>query len=211
MPQTPSGNGPALGLPHTPQINSLITKARAANSEKGAEAYSADLAGFLVDVRAGKGYVRKFSKRLATADLMARRGKQGWVSEAAVVRAFNELMEQVAGSPSEQIKTDISVVHQLRFSLYNTSPDLSSVTSHHEECLPSEAVFLVWLLLLNNGTAGMPLPRNLQVPRSSGKGYVMAIFPSSPDASLLLGQYLRVHSRSQLVSLYESVAEAIGL
>ncbi len=122
---------PGLSRSRYSLVSPLIAKAKVADTQKGAEAYAADLTDFAVSSKGvGKGYARKFSRRLASADLAARRGNQGWVPESAVVQAFNDMMAQAASSPAELIKTDISVVHRVRFALYNTSPDLGTVTSH---------------------------------------------------------------------------------
>jgi len=200
---------PGLSRSRYSLVTPTIAKARVADTEKGAEAYAADLTDFVVSDRPGKSYVKKFSRRLANADLAARRSGQGWVAESAVAQAFNDLMEQAAPSPSQQIKTDVSVVHRLRFSLCNTSPDLSSVTSHQDECLPSEAMFVIALLMWNNGTAGRPLPEPLSQLHQS-KATLIFRTSTGPDARLLLSRYLAASSRPQMVSLYDRLAQTIG-
>ena len=91
---------PGLSRSRYSLVTPTIAKARVADTEKGAEAYAADLTDFVVSDRPGKSYVKKFSRRLANADLAARRSGQGWVAESAVAQAFNDLMEQAAPSPS---------------------------------------------------------------------------------------------------------------
>jgi len=211
MSQEPVGPEMTPGLSRSRHslVNPLIAKAKVADTEKGAEAYAADLTDFVVSNRPGKGYVKKFARRLASADLAARRGNQGWVSESAVVQAFNDMMAQAASSPAELIKTDVSVVHRLRFSLYNTSPDLSTVTSHEDKCLPSEAMFVIALLLWNNGSVGRPAP-GPPPPSASKGGYVIFRTSTGPDARLLLSRYLAASSRPQMVNLYEHLAQTIG-
>lgn len=147
-------------LPRQPYVIALIDRAKVAQSPKGTQDYSSELAKYLVS-KAGKRYVHKFAKRLAEADLLAQRGEQKWVPENNVVRAFNEMMEQV--SSTTRIRTNSAAVLEARFSLYNTSPYLTSVTSHQGECLPTEAVLLVWLLMLTDGHVVVARP-NLPPP-----------------------------------------------
>lgn len=210
MSQEPTPPEMTPGLSRSPHsfVGPAIAKAKVADTEKGALAYAADLTSFVVSDRPGKSYVKKFARRLASADLAARHGNQGWVSESAVAQAFNELMEQVAASPAQLIKTDVSVVHRLRFSLYNTSPDLSTVTSHEDKCLPSEAVFVIALLMWNNGAVSA-LSGSVPPPTSKG-GYVAVRFSGGPDARLLLSRYLAASSHRQMVNLYDHLAQTIG-
>jgi hypothetical protein len=196
------------GLPRSALIKPLIERAKSASTEEGANSYAAALTALLVSARPGRKYVKQFTHRLASADLAARIGKQGWVSESAVARAFDDLMGQTAPPPSEQIKTDVSIVHRLRFSLYNTSPDLSSVSSHDDKCLPSEAVFVIALLLWNNGAVSA-LSGSIPTPTSKG-GYVAVRFSGGPDARTQLSRYLATCSRPQVVSLYDRLAQTIG-
>jgi hypothetical protein len=212
MPQEPTRPEmtPGLSRSRFSVVNPLIAEARAANTDKGARVYAADLTGFLISVKAaGKGYVKKFSQRLASVDLAARRSNQGWVSESAVVQAFNDMMAQVASSPAELIKTDVSVVHRLRYSLYNTSPDLSTVTSHEDKCLPSEAMFVIALLMWNDGAVSRSLPG--PIPQAAAtKGIVMLRISTGHEARAQLSRYLAASSRSQVVNLYDRLAQTIG-
>ncbi|HEV2133206.1 MAG TPA: hypothetical protein VGR47_02985 [Terracidiphilus sp.] len=211
MSQEPSGPEATLGLSRSRYslINPTIAKAKAAGTEKGAEAYAADLTDFVVSDRPGKKYVKKLSRRLASADLAARRGNRGGVSESAVVQAFNDMMSQVSPSPADQIKTEVSVVHQLRYSLYNTSPDLSTVTTNKDKCLPSEAMFVIALLMWNNGNVSRSSPGPLPQEAAS-KGAVRFSISTGPDARLQLSRYLAASSRPQMVNLYNRLAQTIG-
>jgi hypothetical protein len=207
VPQTPPQEGTVPALPPTPLVNSLIEEAGAADSQEGRKVYADDLARLLVDGEVGSAYIDAFSLRLALAELMARHGKRKWVPEGVVAQAFNDLMKQVTEPSNKPLQTDASVVHRLRLSLDNTSPDLSTVQSHREDCLPSEAVLTMLLLLANNGAAGRLLPD----PLASKVGYVTANAPSGPDARALLSRYLATHSRSESMALYEHVAKLFSL
>ncbi len=208
MPQNPSGSRPVRGLPHT-RLNLLIAAAKAADTQEGAQAYSEDLVKMLVAARMGKAYINALSRRLAMADLLARHGKRKWVPESSVAQAFNDLMEQVAPTSSQPFQTDTSFVHEMRLALNGISPALGSVDSHSSECLPSEAVLLLWQLLANNG-AKLPLP---ELPRKVGApkgGYVIGRSISGPDARLLVFQYAASHTRFESVKLYDHVAQLLG-
>lgn len=213
MSQEPTGQETTPGLSRSRYsiVNPLIAKAKVADTEKGAADYAAALTDLVVSDRPGKGYVKRFARRLAKADLAARRGDQRWVPESVIVKAFNELMEQVASSPAQLIKTDVSVVHRLRYSLYNTSPYLSTVPFHEDKCLPSEAMFVIALLLWNNGAVSRPLPGPLPALQPSGRGYVISSAPSGPNAQLIVSGYTTRHKRSQVVELYDALARHIGL
>ncbi|HEU5351447.1 MAG TPA: hypothetical protein VFU55_07600 [Terracidiphilus sp.] len=207
MPQTPSNSGEIPGLAPTPQVVALIEAAKTADTARGARAYSKDLTRLIVVRKAGIWYRAAFSKRLAAADLAARNRQHKWVSEGEVAQAFNELMTGAGGT----LRTDASVVHQLRISLANTSADLGSVRSHAGECLPSEAVLLIYVLLVNNGAVSTPLPAPLPASPSPNVGYVTFSGPSGPDARIRVSRYAAVHTRSQVVELYENLAQRIGI
>lgn len=197
----------AAQRPQSP-IDSLIAKANAADTKEGVRAYSEYLIEMLVPTqKVGNAYSSALSRRLATADLAAREGKRSWVPESSVAQAFNDLMKQAAdasggpeGVSGRTIKTNASIVHQLRLRLYNGSPYLSSVDSHGSECLPSEAMLIMQQLFLTDGAAPEPLR----------PGEVRFTSRNFPTADSLVSRYVVSHSRSETVKLYDNLAHNLG-
>jgi hypothetical protein len=201
--QIPSEGASDAKLPRTELIQSLIKEAQAADTEEGMEDYSKLLIKMLVGDQAGAAYATALSHRLAVSELMARHGKRKLIPESSVAQAFNELMKQVGAGPAPPIETNPLIVHQLRVAVYNTSPVLSSLDSHSSECLPSEAVFLMWLLCVNDGAFSIPIP-----PGGAKPG--VSIRQNAPIASSLIYRYSASHSHFETVKLYDHVVQFIG-
>jgi hypothetical protein len=120
-------------------------------------------------------------------------------------------MEQVSGASGEPFRTDTNVVHQIRLTLAETIPALSTVKSHNSECLPGEAVFLMNQLLLLNGSLEDRCPPQ---PGPNG-GLVQHACAEEKDgpgfANLLISRYSHSHSRSKNEMLFDHVVQLFGM
>ena len=201
VPQAP--NGAQFGPPSWSSLGELIAEAGTADTKEGNEKYAKHLTYMFVARQTGDAYVDEFSSRLSLADLMVRHGKAKWIPEGAVVQAFNYLMEQTGGS----FRTDAHVVHQIRITLSEVSPALSTVQIHGSECLPSEAVSLTMQLLERNGSLEDSCPPE---PDATGR-LVQHACVEKDDALVLLTRYLGSHCHAGNRALYEHVAQLFSL
>jgi hypothetical protein len=99
----------------------------------------------------GENYAAKLADRLAQAEQKARTGNRKLVAETDVVRAFNDLMEEV-GAPSS-LRTDEAALRRFRehAATIKAFPALFSADRNETNCNPGEAVFLLSLLISDNG------------------------------------------------------------
>ena len=202
FPQNSQGAGKAQTAPPESPAGLLIAEAEAAGAQEGNQEYAKHLTEMFVTSRTGDAYIDAFSSRLSTADLMARRGKRGLIPESVVAQAFNDLMKETGGS----YQTDANIVHQLRITLSEVSPALSTVTSHDSECLPSEAVEIMVQLLSHDGVLRGPCPpMKPGVPERNARGCA-----EGPDADALVFAYMSSHPRSRRQAVYERVAQLFG-
>ena len=191
-----------------PLLDALGKEAEIADTPRGAEAYSKHLIKMLVGNEMGDDFVSTLAVRLAAADLSARRIDRGFVDERTVADAFNELMKRLRGRGSFTIMTDAATVHRLRLGISRASPTLTTVSAHTSTCLPCEAVFLIALLVTNNGAIGEPsLPTGApELLRTTGR----RVSAANAGASLLLVNFLSSHSNSEDVELFEVLAKYVG-
>lgn len=197
---------PTMSHP-VPLLDALSKEAEVADTPKGAEAYSMHLINLLVGNQMGDDFVSTQASRLATVDLLARRGEREYVDESSVADAFNELMKKVRGLGGKAFMTDAASVHRLRLGISRASPALTTVSVHASSCLPSEALFLIVLLITNNGTIGEPLP-----PGSAPelRGTTGRRVSANAEARLLLVNFLRTHPHSKDVRLFDVLAKYVG-
>jgi len=210
--------------PHCAQILfCLFNQEAAATDPAGIHKYSEDLIGLIVPNPAGEDSVRQFANRLAdrlaNAERAARAGNGKLVSEAAVVKAFNDLMQEV-GAPPSMRASEVSV-HRFRehAASTNTFPALFSADRNGTNCNPGEAVFLLSLLLSDNGVL---LEGNLDSAvalmqrdgrrngggSSFGVGQMEALGSS---ASGLLSSYSSHHNLNATVAIFDRAADTLGL
>ena len=191
-------------------IARLIPEAKEANTPEGSKKYAQRLAEMFIGDRAGEAYLASFSRRLAKADLEARRGQRKWIPEGTVAQAFNSLMRQVSGATGGPFQTDSNVVHRTRLTLAETTPVLTTVKSHDSECQPGEAVFLMNQLLLHNGSLEDRCP-----PQPGPDGSLVQHACAEKDgpafASLLVSRYSRSHSRLKNEMLFDLVVQLFSL
>jgi len=200
--QQPSARGPTIVE---------VLNAQAGQDDAGAiREYSEHLVQLLVGDKAGRAFAASLTDRLAMAELMARHGKRKLVSEADIASSFNDLMKRV-GAP-ESLRTDVATVHRFRVGPLAASPvpALITVDRNGSNCNPGEAVFLMLMLVTNNGSFDDRLPAGIKpedLPRYVGIEHP----PAEPDARRILTIYLSQHSRIDAVELFSAMAKTLGL
>jgi hypothetical protein len=203
----------------------LFNQEAAASDPAGVHRYSEDLIGAIVQNPAGSDSFRRLTNqladRLASAEQTARAGDGKLVPEAAVVKAFNDLMQQI-GAPSSMKASEASV-HEFRehAASIDAFPALFSADRNGTNCNPGEAVFLLSLLLSDNGALhegnldaslmlleAKPQPRQ---PFAKEPGVAVAGIESmSSSASGMLSWYSLHHSLTANAALFDHLAVALG-
>jgi hypothetical protein len=122
-----------------------------ASDPAGIHQYSEDLLGLVVPDRVGYSYLNALTARLAKAEQLAREGKGKLIPDAEIVRVFNALMRKI-GAPSA-FKADEAGLREFRARsiAVHTFPALLSANRNGTNCNPAEAVYLLHLLLWNDG------------------------------------------------------------
>lgn len=143
--------------PHCAQILfCLFNQEAAATDSAGIHKYSEDLIGLVVPNPAGDDFARQIASRLAgrlaSAEQAARAGNGRLVPEAAVVRAFNDLMRGI-GAPPSYLASEGNL-HKFRehAASIKAFPALFSADRNGRNCDPGEAIFLLDQLISGNGT-----------------------------------------------------------
>jgi len=181
----------------------LVEEAEAADTKEGNQKYAKHLTEEFVWRQTGDAYISAFSNRLSEADFMARQGKRKLIPESAVVQAFIDLMTQTGGS----FRTDTNIVHQLRISVLEVSPALSTVKTHDSECLPSEAIMLMLQLVSHNGSSSTdPCP-----PTHEPAGGLVQNVCEGATALVVISRYRSSHSRFENRMLFDHVAQRFGM
>ena len=165
----------------------------------------------------GEKYAAQLADRLARAEQMARAGKGKLVAEADVVRAFNELMAKV-GAPAS-MRTDEASMRSFRehAASIKAFPALLSADRNGSNCNPGEAVFLLHLLMSDDGklydrnldTAQELTSRSFQQEGSRGSA-VGRVGPIGSSASAFLSSYSRIHDSSATMALFNNLAGILG-
>ena len=209
--------------PHCAQILfCLFNQEAAASDPAGIHKYSEDLIGLIVPPEAGKADIEPLADRLARAEQMAQAGSGKLVAEADVVRAFNELMAKVGAPPS--IRADEASMRRFREHAVSIKafPALLSADRNGTNCNPGEAVFLLYLLISENGIlheGNLDSAQALIQMNSQGiEGYGVArmeglgLSAKKPDSSAsgLLSSYPSNHSRNATIVLFNHVAGMLG-
>jgi hypothetical protein len=202
---------------HPQAARSIASLADALNAEaqasdpNGIHAYCEHLVELLVDGhRVGRGIINSLTDRLSNAEEMARRGDRSLVPEADIAIAFNDLMIRT-GAP-DSLRTDATIVHRFRLGPLSISPIPSLITlaSNGTNCNPGEAVFLLYLLMANNGATDDRLPPGLEA-RDLPRMTITSHGPNEPNARRSLSDFASNHRRSDLAELFEHVAETLHL
>ncbi|MFP5206246.1 MAG: hypothetical protein ACLGSH_12890 [Acidobacteriota bacterium] len=204
----------------------LFNQEAAARNPAGIHKYSEDLIGLLVPNPSGDGSIRQIADRLANrlsnAEKAARVGDGRLVPEAAVVKAFNDLMNAI-GAPAS-IRASEASVHEFRdhAASLEAFPALLSADDNGSNCNPGEAVFLLYLLISGNGIlhggnldgAQALIQMNSQGIESYGtarmEGLGLSAMEPDSSASGLLSSYPSHHSRNATIALFNHVAGMLG-
>ena len=139
------------------------------------------------------------------------------VAEADVVRAFNELMTRI-GAPAS-MRTDEASMRRFRehAATIKAFPALLSADRNGSNCNPGEAVFLLHLLISDDGKL---YDRNLDTAQErmqpynwqSGGGSGLAVAHMEElgsNASGFLSSY-STHNRNATIALFNSLAGILG-
>ena len=200
----------------------LINQKAMASDPTGIHKYSADLIGSTMPNPAGEDSVRQLANhladRLASAEQAARAGNGRLVPEAAVVKAFNDLMQEIGASPS--IRTSEASVRGFRehAASIKAFPAVLSADRNGTKCNPGEAVFLIGLLIMDNGllhegnldsALELMQPRDRRNEGGSG-GFAVGGIDRAPDAQRLVSSYPTDHGRSAGIKLFDHVADILG-
>lgn len=143
---------PFLGAQRHPvSIPDLMNQEAASGSPASVHRYAADLVGLIVPDAAGKDYIDLMSERLAQAELKARKGEEKLIPETEVAAAYNELVQNI-GAPAS-FDTSAEIIHRFRRHDIKVQADPALLTAgrNGDGCYPGEAVFLVYLLIENDG------------------------------------------------------------
>jgi len=186
-------------------VDSLNTEAQA-NDQDGIHAYCEHLVRLLVNESVSKETITLLTDRLAITERAARRGERPLISETEVATAFNNLMSEI-GVP-EELRTDTPMVHRFRVGPLSRSDvsNLITLNANGPDCNPGEAVFLLYLLIQNNGKIEDHLPpgtTSVMVPSLM----VTEQDPSAPDARRSIYGYTKHHRRSNLADVFNHVAQ----
>jgi hypothetical protein len=193
---------------HPPNLMETLNKEAEATDPAGIHKYCQHLIQLLVGDKTGKAYAATLADRLARAETMARHGKSKLIPEADVARSFNDLMKQI-GAPAS-LHTDEAWVKKFRAGPLAASPVPALITADRNgvDCNPGEAVFLLFLLIYNNGSFDDRLPHGLKMedlPRVSISGRPQ----TEPTSSGLLSTYDSQHPRSDTIKVFDSVAQTL--
>jgi len=179
-----------------PSLMEELNKEAASEDMEGIHIYSQDLVQMLVGNAAGPAYATSLIDRLTKAEFMARNGKRKLISEADIARAFNTLMKDT-GAPGS-LHADIITVHRMREDFESALPALISLKTNGSYCNPSEAVYVVEILIESIGRS--PVPASHSTPDDTGKVMEASSGPK-PPARRHLEDYFVGHSRSESVNV----------
>jgi len=193
----------------------------AVSDPTGIQTYSKNLIRSLLPPEAGESDIKPLEPlvdRLARAEQKARTGEGKFVAEADVVRAFNELMAQV-GAPSS-LRADEASMRSFREHAVSIKafPALLSANRNGMNCNPGEAVFLLYLLISNNGVLyEKSLDRAQELTQWNGQRQgtgrsfgVVGTTALGSRASGLLSSYTSSHSRNATIQLFNHLAGILG-
>ena len=196
----------SVGAHPSPFLDSFSRDAASADTSAGRLEYSKHLLQSLFSNRLGEEQTSALSQRLAAADLAARVGKRAYIDESGVAAAFNRLMKVVGDGGGTRFVTDAATVHRLRLAIYGLSPGLTTVSAHSSACLPTEALFFVEILVINEGLYN-PKPHS---GAAIGTG-VRVTVSNRPAAAMILNGYLNAHQPSGSAKLCDTVFKELGI
>jgi hypothetical protein len=196
-------------------VPDLFNQEAASSDPAGIHKYSEDLIGLIVPPEAKKADFEPLADRLARTEQVARTGKGKLVAEADVVRAFNELMVKI-GAPSS-LRADEASMRRFREHAVSIKafPALLSADRNGTNCNPGEAVFLLYLLISDDGVL---YERNLdsaqaltqmntqRIEHSFGVSHMI----SDLSANEFLSSYSSHHNLNATIALFNNLAGILG-
>lgn len=205
---------------HPTSVPDLFNQEAAASDPAGIYKYSEDLIGLLVPLGVSKEtrseVIVALADRLASAEQSARSGQGRFVSEANVVRAFNELMAKV-GAPSS-LRADEAAMRRFREHAVaiKAFPALYTADRNGTNCNPGEAIFLLYLLISDDGVL---YERNLDsdqilatsdFQQDGNRGsFAGGIEPIGSGASRLLFSFSLHHNRNATIALFNNLTATL--
>jgi len=193
----------------------MLNKDAQAADPAGIHYYSEDLAHMFLPEKVGDDYINSFGDRLAKAEQLARDGKGKLIPEAEVARTFNELLKKIGAPPS--IKTDADAIHQFRSHAASIKalPALLTADRNGPNCFPGEAVYLLSLLLSNNGKLLESYLDQVQALDRSGSSPQNAanfshLVQIQQTAEMFLSQYSSRHHQNATAKLFDGAVRPLG-
>ena len=189
-----------------PLLPQLDTLASATDSATDRARYISTLMTLAGGAKLREPFASTFSKRFMLDEERVRKGKQSLVSELAVSMAFNRLAE-VIKSPA---RVDVDAVHHLRTALASQAPHLITLKASPAGCNPGEAIFLIYLLVANDGSVtGTPLqlPEGTELPTVQ----LTATTGQQKSMSFLLSDFVNSHSQMDVLTQVEQVLSLLTL
>jgi hypothetical protein len=197
----------------------------AASDSSGIRKYDEDLIGLIVPNPADDDLARqsrnRLADRLAKAEQTAHQAGGKLVPEAAVVKAFNGLMQEIGAPPS--MRASEPSVHAFRehAASIRAFPTLFTADRNGANCDPGEAFFLLYLLVSENGIlheGNLDSAQALMQMNGQGEGYGVArmeglgLSAKGPDSSAsgLLASYASHNSRNSIIVLFNHLAGMLG-
>lgn len=167
----------------------------------------------------GEKYAAKLAERLAKAEQAAREGNGKLVPVSNVVRAFNDLMKQVGALPA--VHTDEMSVQKFRehAAAIKGFPALFSADRNRTDCNPGEAVFILGLLIMDNGVlheGNLDMDLATMHPekqRNDGSWMTFGVVSNNraPDSQRLVSSYPAAHGRHAGIALFNHLADILGI
>jgi hypothetical protein len=164
----------------------------------------------------GDDYAAKLADRLSQAEQAARTGNGRLVPEASVVKAFNDLMQGIGAPPS--VRAHTLSVHEFRehAASIKAFPALFSADRNGTNCNPGEAMFLLYLLIYNDGhPSERLLDWSAAMEQGGSQSLAQGLFTSGvprpkKDARNMISDYSSQHQRSANIRLFDRVVRALG-
>lgn len=191
----------------------------AASDPKGIEQYTSDLIRLLAPPGSNEPYTKAFDplvRRLTQAEEAARSNKGKLVAVIDIVRAFNDLMVKIGAPPS--MRTSEASIRSFRehAAEIKAFPALFTQDRNGANCNPGEAVFLIYLLLSDNGSL---YEKNLDSAQaitrwngqSNGRGFAtFSVESVNANAMGLLSSYDSSHSTHATTQLLAGLTRTLG-
>jgi hypothetical protein len=213
--QQPFGSHLTRVRPFT-TVDDVLNREAEASDPAGIHQYSEDLLGLTVPDRAGYSYLNVLTARLANAEQLAREGRGKLVSEAEIVRVFNDLMRKIGAPPT--FKADEAGIRKFRARsiVIQAFPALLSTNRNGTNCTPAEAIYLLHLLLWNDGILSERLVDDLaafklKAEQKNGLSVMSAgTTPSQQSAGVLVSDYSLHHHRRATIEVFDGIARTFG-